>query len=102
MALHSLVTLDLNQASDYARSRFYAVLAAKGWDKHPRLTTIWTIDWNLGATEAGATQAIRAHLAEAATASGIQRYDVCLMHSANRSIEWSVAPQLGGLGYGIR
>jgi hypothetical protein len=77
MAIHALLTVDLNQVTDAQRQAFYLHLTNNHWVRL-KLTTTFKATFTPTSTADGALAATRTDIQGAANASGVRSYEVAL------------------------
>ncbi len=73
-----LVTIDLSNASEEQRDKFYKVLKEEKWLKLKNLTTAWKVSFKNEVTRIDAINTIKNELKKAKTSSKVSRVDYAM------------------------
>lgn len=87
MAVSVMLSVDLNNVTPAARTKFYEELQRKHWVKL-KLTTTWRAQFAEGASKAGAIRTAKAAVAHAAGVAGITNYEAAANASDEPPTEW--------------
>jgi hypothetical protein len=92
MAKNVLLSVDLNSITSDQRTEFNASLAEAQWQKHARLTTVWTARFKDDVDENGAITTTKNDVQRAATKSKIANFDVLIHVGDSPPTEYSKRP----------
>ena len=86
MGYKALVTIDLPDATEEQRKKFYSVLVEEKWSKITSLTTAWKVSFEDSVTRNGAINAIKGDLASAKRKSGVRKVEYALQLDTNNIV----------------
>lgn len=87
MAIHALLTVDLNATSTAARDTFYQYLLDRQWYRL-KLTTTFRAKFKESVSEANALAGVKSDIAGAAQASGVTNYEVAVQLGTSPLEQW--------------
>ncbi len=87
MAVSVMLSVDLNNVTSEARTKFYEELKTRLWVKL-KLTTTWRAQFTEGATHAAAISTTKSDVEAAAKLAGITNYEAAASASDERPTEW--------------
>ena len=88
MAMHVMLTVDLNKVSSEARNQFNGYLQGKHWNKLS-LTTTWTAKFKDGVSASDALQTTKNDVAKAADYARISDYEAAAQAGEQKTVQWS-------------
>lgn len=87
MAVSVMLSVDLNNVTSEARTKFYEELKTRLWVKL-KLTTTWRAQFKEGASKTGAINTAKSDVAAAAKLAGITNYEAAASASDEHPTEW--------------
>lgn len=89
MAVSVMLSVDLNNVTSEARTKFYEELKTRLWVKLKlKLTTTWRAQFTEGATHAAAISTTKSDVEAVAKLAGIKNYEAAASASDERPTEW--------------